>query len=104
VTMAADPLALLVKNRLLLAGAPPFEAPYAAREAIAFGRAIGMSAEADIIRLALAIRALEPILQSKPAERGLVVATLGRVDVAPSARLDFIERTWLGGASGAGAR
>lgn len=64
--MPAHQVASLVRNRLLLAGAPAFEAPYAAREAIAFGHAIGIVADGDVIRLALAIRALEPILQSKP--------------------------------------
>jgi hypothetical protein len=97
-----DRLASLVRNRLVLVGTAAFEAPYLARETIAFAREIGVVEEADVLRLAVITRALGPALQDSPADRALVMAVLQRRDVAPSARLDFLQRTWLDGAAGAG--
>jgi hypothetical protein len=96
-----DRLTLLVKNRLILVGTAAFEAPYVAREAIAFAREIGITEEAEVVRFAVVTRALGPTLRAFPEDRPLVLAVLQRRDVAPSARLDFIERTWLAGASDA---
>ena len=90
-----DGLTSLIKNRLVLVGAAAFEAPYLAREAIAFGREIGITGDAEVVRLAVITQALGPALHASPRDRDLVMAVLVRRDMAPSARLDFIERTWL---------
>lgn len=86
-------LTILIKNRLVLAGAPAFEAPYLAREAIAFAREIGIIEEADVVRFALITRALGPIVTSSN-DINLLMAVLLQRAATPSARLDFIERTW----------
>jgi hypothetical protein len=91
-----DRLTILIKNRLLLVGAPPFEAPYLAREAIAFAREIAITEDADVVRFAVITQELGSVLQASPSDRNVVMAVLLRRDVAPSARFDFIERTWLG--------
>jgi hypothetical protein len=90
-----DRLTLLIKNRLLLAGVPAFEAPYAARDAIALGRELGITEDGDVVRLAVIAQEIGPTLRAAPEQRDLVFAVLQRRDVMPTARLDFIERTWL---------
>jgi hypothetical protein len=88
-------LTSLVTNRLVLAGTSAFEAPYVAREAIAFARQIGITEDADVVRFAVITRALGPVLHASPGDHALVMSVLQRREVAPAARLDFIERTWL---------
>ena len=97
-----DRLTSLIKNRLVLVGASPFEAPYVAREAIALAREIGLTEDAEIVRLAVITQGLGPTLRDSARDRELILAVLLRRDVAPRARLDFIERTWLHRASDAG--
>lgn len=96
-----DRLTVLVKNRLMLAGISGFEAPYAARDAIALAREVNISTDADIVRLAELVYELGPKLHASPPDRALVLAVIRRTDVAPVARLDFLEQTWLGRAPGA---
>ena len=88
-------LTALIKTRLILAGAPAFEAPYLAREAISAARALDFTEERNVVRLAVATFALEPVLRDRPELRDLVVSALLAREVAPSARLDFVERSWL---------
>jgi hypothetical protein len=96
-----DRLTVLIKNRLVLAGAPAFEAPYAARDAIALAREVNITADADIVRLAVMMRDIGPTMRASPRDRDLILTVLRRVDVAPAARLDFIEQTWPRRASSA---
>lgn len=90
-----DRLTLLIKNRLVLAGTPAYEAPYAAREAVALAGEIEITKDADIVRLAVITRALGPVLHASSSDRELIFAVLLRRELTPLTRLDFIERTWL---------
>ena len=90
-----DRLTLLIQNRLLLEGVSTYEAPYAAREAIALARSLDITEDAHIVRLATMTRALGATLHGSPGDRRLILAVLQRRQVTPSARLDFIERTWM---------
>lgn len=96
-----DRLAMVIKNRLVLSGESAFEAPYLARDAIALAHEIGIAEEGDIVRLAIIVRNISPLLLNSPSDRDLVFAVLRRLDMSPSARLNFIERTWLSRPSGA---
>ena len=90
-----DRITALVRNRLVLEGTSAFEAPYLAREVIAFGREIAIVEEPDVVRLAVTLRALGSALQCAPRDRAVVISVLRRRDLPPAARFEFIERNWL---------
>lgn len=89
-----DRIFTVIKNRLLLLGMSACEAPYAAREGIAFAQALGFEREEDIVRLVIAQHTLYKKRPLSVEEQELILALLQRRDVPPAARLDFLERQW----------
>jgi hypothetical protein len=94
--MTLEQLTSMVTSRLLLAGAPAAEAPYLAREAIAVAAALGFGDAADHARLAVLTLRAGPALAAAPEDRAVLFTVLADQASPPSARLEFLERRWLG--------